>query len=222
MSTKVDNAIDHLNKILPLAERQKTLKPDIADAYQAILNSYVDLGRSLTKAELAELVDNIDETIDTLRSKDMVVFDANDEPTGAYPFTMEERVHKVIVNGNTVHCMCALDALSVSPMFGMPTHINSRCHVTGADITIDQNDETVLNADDNQGLHFGISWGAASDSAACATSLCTEMLFLKDKTTADSWLAEDSKNREVFALDEAIEFASRFFKPLLEQTSAAA
>ena len=221
MNTKVDNALDNLNKILPLADHKKTLNPDIADAYQAILNSYVDLGRSLTKAEIADQVDNIDETIEALRSRDMVVFDANGEPTGAYPFTMEERVHKVIVNAHMVHCMCALDALSVSPMFGLLTHIDSKCHVTGEDISIDQNDQVILNTAENEGLHFGISWGAAADNC-CATSLCTEMLFLKDKATADVWLAADAGNREVFALDDAIEFASRFFKPLLDKTAAVA
>jgi len=42
------------------------------------------------------------------------------------------------------------------------------------------------------------------------------MIFLIDKEAADTWLAEDSENREIFSLDEAIEFASLFIKSLVK------
>ena len=58
------------------------------------------------------------------------------------------------------------------------------------------------------------NWHAAANNS-CVTSLCTEMIFLKDKTTAEKWLSEDVTNRENSTLDEAIEFASYFFKPLI-------
>ena len=110
MNTKVKNAVNRLNKILPLAERQQKLNPEISSLYQNILSSYVELGRTLNKSEMTQQVDNIDEAINTLRSNDMVVFDSNDEPVGAYPFTMEQRDHKVTVNDHLVHSMCAMDA----------------------------------------------------------------------------------------------------------------
>ncbi len=131
MSTKVQKAVDHLNKILPLAERQKKLSHELANVYQMILKSYIELGRTLNKAEIAKQVENIDEAINTLRSNDMVVFDSNDEPVGAYPFTMEQRDHKIRVNDHTIHSMCALDALAISPMFKVKTLIESKCHLTG-------------------------------------------------------------------------------------------
>lgn len=214
MNMKVQNAANHLNKILPLAERQKKLSPEIANVYQKILSSYVELGRTLNKKEIAEYVDNVEETINTLRTNDMVVFDSNDEPVGAYPFTMEQRDHKVKVNDHLVHSMCALDALAISPMFNIKTHIDSKCHVSGESISIDQFDQQVLNKDENKNVHFAINWNSAANNC-CATSLCTEMIFLKDEEIANKWLAEDTDNREIFTLDEAIEFASSFFKPLV-------
>ncbi len=214
MNIKVQNAVEHLNKILPLAERQKKLSSETANVYQKILGSYVELGRTLNKAEIGELVDNVDEVINSLRSNDMVVFDESDEPVGAYPFTMEQRDHKVKVNEHTVYSMCALDALAISPMFNMKTHIDSRCHVSGDNISIDQFDQEILNRENNKDVHFGINWNAAANNC-CATSLCTEMIFLKDLKTANTWLAEDPDNREIFTIDEAIDFASRFFKPLI-------
>jgi hypothetical protein len=42
-----------------------------------------------------------------------------------------------------------------------------------------------------------------------------EMMFLRDSEIAQRWLADDSDNREVFNLQQAIEFGGRFFSPLL-------
>ena len=214
MNTKVITAVDHLNKILPLAERQKKLSNELANVHRMILKSYVDLGRTLNRDEIAKHVEDIDEAINTLRSNDMVVFDSNDEPVGAYPFTMERREHVIRVNEHTIHSMCALDALAISPMYNVKTHIDSKCHVTGDNISIDQLDQEVLNMNENEEVHFGLNWNSAANNC-CATSLCTEMIFLKDKKIADAWFTEDKENREIFTLDEAIEFSTRFFKPLV-------
>jgi len=214
MNTKVITAVDHLNKILPLAERQKKLSSELANVHRMILKSYVDLGRTLNRDEIAKHVEDIDEAINTLRSNDMVVFDSNDEPVGAYPFTMERREHVIRVNEHTIHSMCALDALAISPMYNVKTHIDSKCHVTGDKISIDQLDQEVLNMNENEEVHFGLNWNSAANNC-CATSLCTEMIFLKDKKIADAWFTEDKENREIFTLDEAIEFSTRFFKPLI-------
>lgn len=214
MNTKVQTAVDRLNKILPLAERQKKLKPEINDIYQMILRSYVESGRTLSRNDIARHTDDINDVINILRSNDMVVFNSDDEPVGAYPFTMEQRDHKINVNNNTVHAMCALDALAISPMFNIDTHIDSKCHLTGTAISIDQSGRDILNKDENTGLHFGIDWDSAADNC-CATSLCAEMIFLIDEGVAQAWLVEDKKNREIFTIDEAIDFSSGFFTPLI-------
>ncbi|MBE9565012.1 MAG: hypothetical protein IMF17_07175 [Proteobacteria bacterium] len=214
MNTKVKQAVEHLNKILPLTERQKKLSDEIANVHRLILKSYVEIGRTLNRAEIATHVENIDDAINALRSNDMVVFDSNDEPVGAYPFTMEQREHKIKVNGHNIHSMCALDALAISPMFNVETHINSKCHVTGDSIVIDQLDQKVLSNNGNEDIHFGLSWNSAANNC-CATSLCTEMIFLKDKEIAESWFDEDTENREIFTLNDAIDFSTQFFKPLV-------
>lgn len=214
MSTKVVNAVERLNNILPLAKRQKQLGNELADVYQNIISSYVEKGRTLSRDEIAQQVDNIDECIQTLKDNDMVVFDRNGEPTGAYPFTMEQREHEVTVNGYTVHSMCALDALAVSPMFELDTTINSRCHVTTQPVSIHQHNRKFEINETNNDVFFGISWSSASNNC-CANSLCTEMIFLKGKSIADQWQAEDADNREIFDLRDAIDFAADFFVPLI-------
>lgn len=219
MNTKVINAVDRLNKILPLSRNLQSLNKDQADVYQNILNSYAEQGASLNKHEIARQVENIDETIKVLKENDMVVFDVGGEPIGAYPFTMEQREHEVTVNGHKVHCMCALDALAVSPMFDKEATINSICHVTGEPVSIQQRNREIINSDDNKDVYFGLSWNSAANNC-CATSLCTEMIFLKGQQVADQWLAKDAENREIFNLSDAVAFASGFFVPLMTYRAA--
>jgi len=219
MSTKVKKAVERLNKIFPLAKRQQSLSKELADVYQNILYSYVDRGKTLNSNEIAQQVSNIDEAVTVLKNYDMVVFDSNDEPVGAYPFTMEQREHEVTVNGHKVHCMCALDALAVSPMFDLETTINSRCHVTAEPVSIHQRNSEIIDADDSSDIFFGISWNSAENNC-CASSLCTEMIYLKGNKVADQWQAGDKDNREIFDLADAIEFAAGFFVPLMTKQAA--
>ena len=219
MNTKVINAVDRLNKILPLSMNLQNLDRDLADVYLNILRSYVEQGASLKKNAIARQVENIDEAIKVLKENDMVVFDDDDEPIGAYPFTMEQREHEVAVNDHKVHCMCALDALAVSPMFDKETTINSICHVTGEPVSIQQRNREIINSDDNEDVYFGLSWNSAANNC-CATSLCTEMIFLKGQQVADQWLAEDAENREIFNLSDAVDFAAGFFVPLMTYRAA--
>lgn len=120
---------------------------------------------------------------------------------------MEVREHVVKVNGHQVY---ALDALAVSPMFGMDTQIYSRCRVTGDPIYLQQSGSTIENQDKLDDIHLGIAWGATDAGSSCASSLCGEMMFLKDSQIARQWLAAEPEGREIFTLQEAIEFAGRF------------
>jgi mercuric reductase len=164
---------------------------------------------------MAQQVSDVDAAINILQSNDMVVFGEDGEPTGAYPFTIEAREHQILVNGYQVHAMCALDALAVSPMFGIDTEINSQCRVTSDPIHIQQASKTIKNMNETGDVHFGIVWGAAEGSSCCADSLCMEMIFLRDGGVAEQWLAEAPENREIFTLPESVEFASEFFVPLM-------
>lgn len=212
---KIEKALDRLISVLPLKDKQEACGREMKELHQKILSSFVEKGRIVTREEMSTLVENVDEAINIFKANDMVVFSDSGEPLGAYPFTMEEREHKVHINGHTVNAMCALDALSVSPMFNKDTHITSKCRVTGAPVSIRQEGKTIKNPEESEDLRFGIIWGAASSCSCCANSLCMEMMFLKDGKVADEWRAADEENREIFTLEEAVEFGSRFFTPLM-------
>lgn len=215
MNEKLEQALERLNSILPLKQSQDECTPEIKELHQQMLRSFVAQGRILTKAEMAQWVGDVPEAIHVLSQHDMVTFSESGEPVGAYPFTMLAREHQVRVNGYQLHAMCALDALAVGPMFEATTEITSQCRVSGDPVTIRMSGETILNRAEAGDVHVGIAWGAADATSCCADSLCLEMIFLRDSETARTWLDVDADGREIFTLPEAVQFASRFFVPLL-------
>ena len=220
MNTEVNTALKRLDSILPLEAGLKSLSDDDAALYCKLLNSYVQQGRTLTRNEIAELVSNADQALANIVDSKLIVLDADGNPAGAYPFTSEEREHKVHINGVTAHCMCALDALSVSCMFNTPTVIDSQCRVTSEPIHLEQNGTSF--SDGTLDAWFGINWGAAATDTACAASLCMEMMFLANESVARNWLAESPGTREIFDLPSAVEFSAGFFVPLAENCRQAA
>lgn len=220
MNTEVSTALKRLDSILPLVTGLKSLNRDDAALYCKLLNSYVQQGRTLTRDEVATLVGDADQALSNVVDSKLIVLDADGNPSGAYPFTSEEREHKVNINGVTVHCMCALDALAVSPMFNTPTVIDSECRVTGENIHIEQYNTGFTGG--TLDAWFGINWGAAASDTVCAASLCMEMMFLANENVARKWLAASPDTREIFDLPSAVEFAAGFFVPLAENCQQAA
>lgn len=220
MNTEVSNALKRLDSILPLQSGLKSLSSEDAALYCKLLNSYIQQGRTLNRGEVADVVDNAEQSLTNIVASKLIVLDADGNPSGAYPFTSEEREHKVHVNGVTAHCMCALDALAVSPMFNIPTVIDSQCRATGDPIHLEQNGTDF--SDGTLNAWFGINWGAAASDTVCAESLCMEMMFLANEDVAKKWLAESPETREIFDLPSAVEFAAGFFVPLAESCKQAA
>ena len=215
MSSTLDNALKRLKFILPLEQRLKECSRQIAAVHQSALRSFVTRGRILSREEIRLQVSNIDEAVAVLQDSDLMVFSAQGDPVGVYPFTTESRGHKVAINKHLVNAMCALDTLAVSPMFGFKTQISSSCRVSGKLINISQSGQTIENLDETGKVHLGINWGAEDPASKPADSLCLEMVFLLDSEMANQWHRHDQDKTEIFNLQEAVEFASEFFVPLV-------
>jgi mercuric reductase len=148
-----------------------------------------------------------------LRGKDLLVLDELGAIAGAYPFTTEKTPHCLTVNGQRVHAMCALDALAISPLFGLEVQIDSRCAASNAAIHIHQRGLKLLEVKPSNDLLLGIHW---QQTAGCAAhSLCREMVFLKNLEAAMKWQGLAPETRELYDLEEAVQLAAGFFKPLL-------
>lgn len=214
---RVKQAVARLARILPLKKHLQELDKHTADIYSSVLTSFYHQGKAATVAELGKMHKHAAEQVARLAQLDMITLDAAGEIRGCYPFTMENRVHRILINGFQVHAMCALDALAPAAMFECRAEVDSECAVSAAPVHIELDNQTVLNTEQVAGLHFGINWMAADGCCSCSDSLCTEMLFLKDLDIARSWQNEDSVNRQIFDLPEAIEFSSGLFKPMMSR-----
>ena len=217
MTTSISNAVQRLNEQLPLKARQQALPPELASVHRATLSSLARQGRPPNREELGELLGNgdIDAALARLASDDLVVLNpACTGIAGAYPMTTEETPHHLKVNKQPVNAMCALDSLSVGPMFDAEVEISSRCHVTGTPITIHMQGETLQEVSPSPEVHVGVRW--QNPSACAAHSMCLEMVFLQDQPTALEWQAGDTENTSLFNLQDAIAFGAGFFTPLLQ------
>ena len=215
MTEKIDAAIKRLNEILPLKEGQEKISSQLKSLYQQILNSFVSKGRILSKEEMRGYVNDVEAAIKILEENEMVIVSENREVIGAYPFTMEDREYKVRVNGFEVNAMCAIDALAISMMYDVNTQITSRCRITDAPIYLEQSGTQISNFDESRDIHICIAWEAAETVLKCANSLCTEMFFASSYKVATTWQKNEFKKREIFTLNEAMEFSRRFFGSLV-------
>ena len=212
----LSTALDKLNSLLPLKARQSRLEPQLRDLHIAILRHFATAGGPLSRDEVVQQLGNddaADAALACLAAEDLVVLTPDRRHiAGAYPFTAEERVHAVLVNGHTVHAMCALDALAIAPMFETATRIDSRCHITDTPVEIHMQGTELLSAKPGD-VQVGIHWQGTSGCAA--QSLCLEMAYLADVETAQRWQQQDSDNTDLYELPDAVRFAAAYFRPLL-------
>ncbi|MGD2112394.1 MAG: alkylmercury lyase family protein [Gammaproteobacteria bacterium] len=209
-------AVDQLNRLLPLKRQQDALASPLRALHRDILRGFAEAGVPPTRAQIAATpgLGDVDAALSRLAGADLIVLAADRATiTGAYPFTVEPRVHRVQqVNGQAVHAMCALDALAIAPLFGTGTRIDSRCHVSGQPITIHRQDARVTEVRPAD-PRVGIRW---QGTAGCAAqSLCLEMVFLQDRATAEAWRQTDPDNISLFDLPGTVRCGAAYFRPLL-------
>jgi mercuric reductase len=213
---KISDAIARLNSQLPLLARQAALSEQYRLLHRKILRVLVDEGRAMTRDELASKLagGDVDAFLARVGSDDLVVLDSNGRNiVGAYPVTIENTPYAVTIYGNRIHAMCALDAVSVAPMFDADTEIESTCRVSGEPVAISMSGADVVRVSPGRDVQVGVRW--QMPDGAAAHSMCMEMVFLKDLPTALAWQGGDEANASLFGLEDAIVFGSGFFRPLL-------
>ena len=212
----VQAAIHHLNRQLPLQARQDQLTPPVKQLHQLILLTLASHGVPPNRNKMIEVVGaaELAAALQRLGEMDLVVLNAQHSAVlGAYPLTTEATPHHLRLGQHSIYAMCALDAVSVAPMFATEVTINSCCHVSGEPVQIHMQSHDVLAAHLDS-VMVGIRW--QMPSMVAAHSMCTEMVFLKDLSTAQHWQGDEVEAISLFTLPEAIAFGAGFFMPLLE------
>lgn len=202
----IDTALDKLNALLPLKARQDLLEPELQALHRNILLNFSHSGQALDIENKKQL--------ETLSKNDLIVLDEkSNKIIGAYPFSLKKTAHHITLGGAELYAMCAFDAVSIAPVFGVFTKITSQCYLTKEKIYINQDANTIKSIKPSEDIYIGIKWQQTGSCAA--ESLCMEMVFLKDQKIANEWENSD-ENISVFPVDEAIEFSINYFKPLIE------
>ena len=109
---------------------------------RAIWREFIDAGGAVTLEAAARRLPDLPR--DALRAR-AAALDAADliELEGdrvrlAYPFTAGPNDFEVVLPGSRPrHACCAIDALGVAPMVGLPVTVRSRCHRSGARLAVD-------------------------------------------------------------------------------------
>lgn len=215
MSDKIEKALERLNSILPLQENQSKLVGWQKVFHQGLLRGFVEYGGPLVEARMMEFTTEPMPALKALEEAQLLILN-NGQIEGLYPFTTQERGFNVLANGWKVQAMCALDALSIVPMFNIDGIVQSECDVTKTPIMIEQFQQELLNTS-HEYIHVGIQWSSFDETKTCADSLCKDMIFLLNTETATYWRDEDVEAREIFTLKEAIQLGTQFFKPLMDK-----
>jgi hypothetical protein len=107
--------------------------------HQAVLRSFVHTGAAPDFPSLAEHAApfEVSEVLAELADGDFLCLDHAGQITAAYPFSATPTRHQVQISGAaTVFAMCAIDALGVSAMAGVPVVIDSADPFTGEPVTV--------------------------------------------------------------------------------------
>ncbi|MEJ2397626.1 MAG: organomercurial lyase [Gammaproteobacteria bacterium] len=214
---KLEDALARLTGQLPLKPRQQRLAPELQTMHRSILWSLATTGKSAGRDELQQICGSRDvfACLQELGANDLIVLDPQTGlPVGAYPLTIESTPHRISMNGQHLYAMCALDAVSVAPLFQADVRIDSTCHVSHTPIRIRMQSENIIEQESDMDAIVGIRWQMPGPVAA--HSMCMQMVFLQDYDTALAWQAGDEPEVTLFSLPDAVRFGEAFFLPLLQ------
>jgi mercuric reductase len=186
---------------------------------RTILQLYRELGHAPPPEEIARwsgmAPERVRALLDRLAGRDLVVLEG-DQIVGAYPLTDRPTEHRVRVEAQRLHAMCAIDALGVGAMYGTNTLIESRCRLCRVAIDITTVDhgrrlDMVLPGETVVFAGIGYRGGCA------ATSLCTTIAFFCGGAHLSEWRSAQALDASGFRLSigEAFEVGRAVFGPVL-------
>ena len=183
--------------------RLAELPPEAREAYHQILHELARHGRRPVWGHRP------DAALATLARAGLIALNAADEPVAVGALTLEATDHAVSRRDGSsgaarFYAENALSALSVSPRFGYPTRVESRCAQTGERLVLDQD-----------GAETTIRQGPAHPVVAIRWELdaVMEMAFIRDLAQADAWArGGDRDDVTIYRLDEAVALSAAWFE----------
>jgi len=184
-SDKVMASLNDTLHHLRMAKRWHGINDQEDAFHQNILRFFLNHGQAPAIDDLIQASGlskkDINNNLEQLCHRDLIVLNDNGQITGAYPFTVKITEHMIRIDGVDNHAMCAIDALGAGAMANNDSHIQSCCRHCGCAIIIetDDNGSQIKSASPAT----SIVWSGVQDIDGCAaTSQCTVMaLFCSDE-----------------------------------------
>lgn len=152
-------------------------------------------------------------TLAKFAHEDLVHTDQLGAVAVAYPFSGRPTAHRVRIQGHEVYAMCAIDALGIAPMFGVPITIESTDPMSSDSVRVE------LRPDGE------VSWkpegavvvAGSSCEGAAFRGCCHVLNFFSSRSNAESYLRERGEIRGmVISIPEAAEAGRCVFGNVFE------
>jgi DNA-binding transcriptional ArsR family regulator len=194
--------------------------------WRTALRLYADFGRAPLIAELATRTglppDKVSALLSELERRDLVGLDRESTQVRlAYPFTQAKTEHRVELNGQTLHALCAIDALGTGAMFGTDIAIKSQCRHCGRTVRVRTSDAgRALRSIEPPG---SLVWYDFAYDGSAATSCCPSIVFFCSDFHLEQWRSAQASRRAGvrLAMDEALEVGRAIFGPVLVEPAVA-
>jgi hypothetical protein len=183
------------------SSRVAQVSPAARALHKAILRGFATTGRARDPADLesASVGADVTRLLQELHDRDVVRLDELGRIRVAYPFSAVPTARAVTIHGGPmVWSMCAVDALGIADMVGLPVTINSSDPLSGAKIRVEVRSgrtvwtpatAVVLVGSDTTAASTGDDCGDVSWVPAAADHCCGVMNFFGSPDTAGAWLS---------------------------------
>ncbi len=173
-------------------------------AAEAIRTKTIALGLDLVQAR------------EKLVGEDLVHFDGSGEVMVAYPFSGRSRGHRVLIDGRRrVEAMCAIDALGIAPMLGLPVEISSRDPVSDGEVWVRLDPGEDAWWEPEQAVVLA---GSARCDGPSFGGCCNVLNFFESKQNAEQYLREHEQIGGLpVSIPEASELGRKVFGDVFKE-----
>ncbi|HJP77752.1 MAG TPA: alkylmercury lyase family protein [Pseudonocardiaceae bacterium] len=170
--------------VLNKASETAALSPAARAAHRRILTAFAETGHADACADACADA----ETLAELVEHDVLALDESGGIRAAYPFSPVPTGHRVAWDGGEAYAMCAIDALGMSAMLGVPVTITSTEPDTEQTVTVHVDNDTA-RWEPETAVVFS---GQAGDS--CCPSVdrtCGNINFFTSADAGNEWAARN-------------------------------
>lgn len=196
-----------------VAPAERGLRP----VHQAVLRSFAQTGHAPDALSLATHAAPFQaaDVLAELAAGDFLYLDPAGQITAAYPFSARPTRHKVRISGHaTVFAMCAIDALGMSAMLGLPVAIESSDPSTGQPITLIVDGAGSTWDPDTAVVYVGRNDITCAGSSA---EVCCDCInFFAKRASAETWAASHPEiTGGILSQGQALQIGTGIFSELL-------